>query len=417
MTSLYKFFNSKYLWPILIILALTVSLIKWTLGDIVFALIVLCSLFHIFITKNQSRAFDLIKRGSPLLILIFCWIACNIIGYAVSSQMGAEQWEEIFGFRWIFAFFACVYAGVQLPELSERRLNIVTVTFCIVLIYALIWEQFHPMGDNIYYGTIERFRGFYHNPNNFSLALVLPWAFLVGRESSQLQTGQKNSWVSLTAILIMSLALYGSFTRSAWIGMVVVFFAAVVLTRNKKLAYLTGALVVGSAMMFLFNILRLRERLLYSFQIEKGNSSALRLQIWKVNWEIFKDHPFFGVGFYENIRLVPEYYNKLGMTGETFVAHAHNQFLQILAASGVIGFAFYIAIFTLGIFYYFRIYKNTSGSSKSVALAGLMILLAFLFSGLTESPLMFHESRAFLLLLSGLCAGYLMRPKLKKGVT
>ncbi|HWU43514.1 MAG TPA: O-antigen ligase family protein, partial [Bdellovibrio sp.] len=352
-----------------------------------------------------------LRKGRAILFFILGWLLCNVIGYITSSPMGSEQWEEIFGFRWLIGFLACIYAGRHISIISNFQVGKASIFFLSVLIMGLIWQIYHPTNLNIY-GGIERLHGFYHNPNNFALAMVIPWTFLLGwLTESFLSTNKLPRLISI-CFLTLTVVLYATFTRSAWVGMFASIVAVIVITKNRKLYFSFFSTAVFFALLFVFNIFSFKERLMYSFDIQKGNSSALRLLIWKVNWNIFLDHPFFGVGFWENIRLVPAYYKKLGIENETILIHAHNQFLQILVGSGIIGFSFYCATFIFGIFCFLRKYRTVQNESqRKIALAGALVLIGFLFSGLFESPLMFHEPRTFLLLFAGLTAGYVSETK------
>src|SRR5690606_16401129 len=73
-------------------------------------------------------------------------------------------------------------------------------------------------------------------------------------------------------------------------------------------------------------------------------SNAIRLMLWRTNWEIFRDNPLLGVGLHENSKFLQEYYLELGFTKYAhYVGHAHNNFLQVLAGTGVIGFFCFVS--------------------------------------------------------------------------
>ncbi|MDG0817360.1 O-antigen ligase family protein [Bdellovibrio svalbardensis] len=355
-------------------------------------------------TKKISAGLFIEKLGLAN-VCILVWIVANLIGYSQNSPMQKDQWDDILSLRWILSFYSFVTLGRYI-SFNNKVIANGFFALTVLLILSIVWQYYHPMGDNLY-GGIERLRGFYHNPNHFSLAIILPLAFILAWEVVNITSERTFNKKNIFTILIFSLVTYGTFTRSAWIGVAATLFALFVLIKNSKFKLSLLTLPFLFLIFFLFNIFSFKERLMYSFQIEKGNSSALRLQIWNVNWNIFKDHPFFGVGFYENVRLVPEYYTKLGLSGETFVSHAHNQFLQILAGSGLVGFIAYCSAFTLGIALFFKSYKSSRDlTDRKVALGGLLVLIAYLASGLTECPMMLHESRAYLLLFVGMCTGY-----------
>jgi O-antigen ligase len=59
------------------------------------------------------------------------------------------------------------------------------------------------------------------------------------------------------------------------------------------------------------------------------------------------DHPFSGVGLFQGDKLLPEYYEKLGIH-HTFYSHAHNVPLQWAAGAG--SFAILLYLFIVGTF-------------------------------------------------------------------
>ena len=74
---------------------------------------------------------------------------------------------------------------------------------------------------------------------------------------------------------------------------------------------------------------------------EQGKEAATRrhtrrVDIWRATWEMFKDHPLAGVGFGGYWAAIPQYHDA---SGEYTPQQAHNDYLELLASGGVIGFA------------------------------------------------------------------------------
>lgn len=61
-----------------------------------------------------------------------------------------------------------------------------------------------------------------------------------------------------------------------------------------------------------------------------------RVDIWRATWEMFKDHPVVGVGFGGYWVAIPQYHDA---SGEYTPQQAHNDYLELLASGGLIGFA------------------------------------------------------------------------------
>jgi O-antigen ligase len=64
-----------------------------------------------------------------------------------------------------------------------------------------------------------------------------------------------------------------------------------------------------------------------------------RVDIWRATWSMIKDHPIVGVGFGGYFTAIPRYHDA---SGAYTPQQAHNDYLEILASGGVIGFAIFI---------------------------------------------------------------------------
>ncbi len=59
-----------------------------------------------------------------------------------------------------------------------------------------------------------------------------------------------------------------------------------------------------------------------------------RVDIWRATWEMFKDHPFAGVGMGGYWAAIPQYHNA---SGEYVPQQAHNDYLELIASGGLVG--------------------------------------------------------------------------------
>jgi putative inorganic carbon (HCO3(-)) transporter len=63
------------------------------------------------------------------------------------------------------------------------------------------------------------------------------------------------------------------------------------------------------------------------------------VDIWRATVELIKDHPLVGVGFGGYWTAIPQYHNA---SGAYTPQQAHNDYLEIMASGGVIGFALFL---------------------------------------------------------------------------
>lgn len=125
---------------------------------------------------------------------------------------------------------------------------------------------------------------------------------------------------------------------------------------------------------------------LYSDGLKSANSSeGIRFELWKAAWIIFTEHPIVGIGSGQFNDALKEKIEAGEIPKIQIFDHAHNEPLQILVATGIIGFLSYIFLYA-GVSYYF--YSSLSiGSTYKIrylSTLGLILVCGFLIFGLTN---------------------------------
>jgi O-antigen ligase len=184
-----------------------------------------------------------------------------------------------------------------------------------------------------------------------------------------------------------ALTLFLTFTRGVWLSMFMAAFFMIFMVRKKMALIFVAASGFGVGLLFLVWE-GFRNRLLYAFDPQGYDQN--RLNLWRANWEIFKDNPWFGVGWGQNKALLMEYYAKLGITDERFmmVSHAHNQTLHLLAGTGILGFLGFVAFNVVFFVMSWRLWKLIPLSEawhRALVLAAMGAQVHFWFGGLFES--------------------------------
>jgi O-antigen ligase len=134
---------------------------------------------------------------------------------------------------------------------------------------------------------------------------------------------------AIALALLVTPALLGSFTRSAWIGTLVSLAVIVGRTRARFLPVLVGAAVA----ILLLLPLGYRTRAMSAFDT-KSYWNVERLILWDAGFKMFCDHPVTGVGL-QDLHPLIERYRKPG-AHETH-GHLHNVVVQVGATMGVVG--------------------------------------------------------------------------------
>ena len=149
-----------------------------------------------------------------------------------------------------------------------------------------------------------------------------------------------------TMIVLIPFSLLTTGVRGAWVAFVICFIIALVKGLPKKYlakVVLPGAAVIG--LVFLTSsafFARLQSIFSMSY-----SSNASRVKIWQAHLAVFQDYPILGAGFEINDKIVAQYYEKLGLLVHDNLAevhHAHNDYIEFLAGTGVIGFIAYCGL-------------------------------------------------------------------------
>ncbi|WP_168196407.1 O-antigen ligase [Bdellovibrio sp. NC01] len=388
-------------WNLLFILAIALNVVAYLQVDIIYVLVFLAGAC---LTLRNNRSFTLRPfelNGSAWNILIMIWVAANITGLFASGSFTNRGWHDTLDLRWILSFFACVYLGKSVSNI-KLLLKLLGGVSTLVLGASILWYLKHP-------NVFGRISGFYSNPNDFALAVLFLWAFFFGWFASALNDLKSNAWM-LAPLAFMTVIIYETYTRGAWLAMLVVIAFITLIGKTKRLLTVSAISLFGIILIYAFNLFQFKDRILYSLNITAGNSQALRLMIWKVSVAIFKDFPTFGVGFTENRYLFPAYYKNLGFEGQEMLLHSHNMYLQILNDSGLVGFLAFCGVLITALTYFYRVFnKSKNVESRSMALAGLAILIAFMTGSLVDCPLLSTGPRNYLFLLVGLSVGYCLQ--------
>ncbi len=128
----------------------------------------------------------------------------------------------------------------------------------------------------------------------------------------------------------------------------------------------------------------------------RGTSIGSRFEMWKSAWSMFRESPLLGGGWGE----FRDYTRKLIKQGEISPAvgrysHAHNEYLSTLAKGGLLGFSALMALFLVPGWIFLQLFRRNSDESlRSFALAGLVLILAYMSFALSEA--IFERSRPVL---------------------
>ena len=98
-------------------------------------------------------------------------------------------------------------------------------------------------------------------------------------------------------------------------------------------------------------------------------------------WSYIKENPIFSSGL-GNWKIESIEKGKEHISGYTVPYHAHNDFIHVFAETGIPGWIAYLFLFTLIIFYIFKIISSKSSEKKKITLKDIILLLPIIVYGI-----------------------------------
>jgi O-antigen ligase len=312
-------------------------------------------------------------------------------------------------FRWILGLYLIAIATIAAEFDDSLNLNLASYLGIGIIVLAFIYD-FYATGS--FPNSINRFKAFYVNPNVCGMAFTIYATFLLGWVSTKVYLSQSLPKIPFLASVLILFSIYLTYSRSSWMGIFSAVLLITILYRTNRYIFLSAiSSIVMISGAYIFNILGFKDRILYTTNLT-SSSGTVRLDIWKANISMFLDHPIFGVGYWQNTRLLKFYAS--GVPQADITAHAHNQYLQFLSGSGILGlFCYLLLIFISYNFFIYNYRINKASVAKAVSFCAILIITAYAITSLTDSPMDSRESRNFLMVAMGFCVGIVLNYRLK----
>ncbi len=322
------------------------------------------------------------------------WLAVAAIGFALNVPPPIETpshfWlVRLVEFKWILILYFMV-GSLQIGSFKESGLKWFNAAILICSIYALIdyfIQSYNNPNIEIRLGGLFQFAMTYAHSYGIFLC-VLFGIFLSTKKS----LSKKQFLFSATTFLIVGASVLFTFTRGAWIAAAI---AIVVISFLKSIrtgiTAIITLLVLGAGLYLM--VPSIKNRIDFTAKVAEAKTAkesydTERVVLWKTNLMIFQDHPWFGTGYGQNKFKLREYYEKQGLPKDQFIGHAHNQYLHLLAGTGILGLACYLGVLgTVFLMTLFAYYKTPESNTlyKGLALGSLGGQIFFAVGGLTES--------------------------------
>jgi putative inorganic carbon (HCO3(-)) transporter len=347
----------------------------------------------------------------PLLLPWLLWLGVMMASWLVALSLGSA-WAESLKWLEMLALYLFFVANVErrhLPWLVGAIL-LAGMAQALLGLYQFLFRV-GPPGFLLFGGRFLRAYGTFRQPNPYAgyLGLILPIAFslalwaLTERHrppapspqppAPRLPTPYSPLRVPTPYLLIsfglMLASLYASQSRGAWIGFAAALVAVTLIRGGKTttlLVLLVAAIVLAGAMgafqsltpttivqRFGDAMTALRVPDIATAEVTDANFATIeRLAHWQAALDMWRDHPWLGMGFGNYPVVYPAY--AIGRWQDA-LGHAHNYYLNVGAETGLLGSLayglFWLAAFRLG----WIAVRRSSGVERALAAGAVGVLV------------------------------------------
>ena len=285
---------------------------------------------------------------TPLNRLIFFYTAVFLFSTMRGMIIGDVQ--PLKGFFFVFKYIEYFMVFYLVAGIIRDRKQLVSYLKAFLIVFAIV--NVYAMSQ---VGHVDRVAAPFEGtgePNTLGGYQVLLLAVVLGiLTHTKLRLWR---W-PMIALAFFTLIPFGyTLSRASYAALFPMYLTLIVFSKSSAKLVLTGTLILGAILFFVFKPANIMNRLTDAvtpeyqediptvkiFGVTLGPSGSARVGDWIELLQAWKSKPFFG----------------FGVTGVRFV---DSQFIKVLAETGLVGFcAFMFLMFSI-FKYVFRIYKNT----------------------------------------------------------
>lgn len=343
-----------------------------------------CMCVKVFLGKLRLKLeISDVSVGIFMLVMLMGGIVS--IGGAASAREAA-----------VYACFMLIYFMITTLISTKEWLHRLSAALVTSGTLTALYGLYQKMSGNMEMGTMDkdlfenlggRVTSTFENSNMLGVFLIMVFPFALAYVFSA-----KKTWVKLASLAscgVMGICLIYTWSRGAWLGLVLACFVFVLLYAHYIIPLLLPAGALGVTLLWdkiggngLMTDLITR---FSSIITMSDTSSVYRLGIWRGSLKVAEENWFTGIGIgSEAFRRV---YIKFAESGIETAVHSHNLFLQIFIENGAVGFAVFIVALMLCIGSGLELIRRSSSDTvaeKSVAVAAISGLAAALLQGMTD---------------------------------
>ncbi|MBA5792886.1 O-antigen ligase family protein [Flavobacterium sp. xlx-214] len=322
---------------------------------------------YLFFDKDQNMEAYLpkfLKSKIYIAYIIFTIISGISIINAFNVVESLVQYSRLLNIVITFTLLGLLF--VNRKNLFPKIAFIITITSFLETFFVL--QDFYQNTKNLEMMSLilDTLKWTTGSKNIFVICLVVKLPFIL-----YTFINKKGAWkyFALLTLFLTSHVVYLSITRTAFVGMILVFvsffigsFLVKKINNKHSIIAVSIATVVCIFGCFLgqlkidsflkkislnnSNSAQATSQVLAKLEDSEGN---VRFKYWEASLDIIKENPLLGVG-YGNYKLYTPKYVKFLLADGSFSKHPHNDFIFVASESGVIAVILYISVFLIALF-------------------------------------------------------------------
>jgi len=277
----------------------------------------------------------------PCIFFLLNLLIVVVLGDSIKDVLKIEKIHCLIVFPVIFFSSKNYFQQNPLLFFNIKKTLVLTAffTFLVSLFYGLFRCFYAETVSNSIYITYNHLAELF-GVQPLYLAVFYLIAIVFSIDLSRSKTHHRNTYIVISCILFFGIVLLSS--RTGLFLSLIILFVNLLKTKLKlknKNLFLALVLLFFSCVILTLSIPTLKDRVLkLNENISSYSGASFRTKIWKNSYVVFQESPLFGHGIYlSQEKLIHQYRKTNFRRGYISNLNSHNQYLQTLLDTGLIG--------------------------------------------------------------------------------
>lgn len=355
-------------------------------------------LFFFQLIKEKKYDVDIIKHPVTIVVILqLAWILVT----SLSSEIPLVSFKFLASRLWfVIAFYFMGVLLFQKLKNIPRFIILYTIPLCIVILYTTYLHAGFNFDEKVGFWIMSPFYND-HTAYGVAIALFIPpvIALLFLKNYNYL-----NKIIALVCLVVLFLGLYLSYSRAAWLSLVLSLGVFLILYFKIKFKYVVLSFMSILVLFVLYYtqiVMKMEKNKQESSKnftehvqsitnISSDASNLERLNRWNSAFSMFAERPIlgWGPGTYQFV-YAPFQKSKdrtIISTNYGDGGNAHSEYFGPLAEQGVLGMIFMLLLIGVVFYYAIYLYKHIpDGNAKTMVLALITALISYFAHGMLNN--------------------------------